>query len=379
MNNREVSLYIHLPYCQRKCKYCDFVSFVNKESTFERYTDTLLRELRQYKDDGLFIKTIFIGGGTPSLVPCDMIGSLLEYVFDEFYVDDNAEITIECNPCSADAEKLKAYKKYGVNRISIGVQSFDNELLKTLGRLHDSVTAEKCIRNAKAVGFDNISIDLMFSIPGQTLQALESSIENAVNLGIEHISLYSLILEDGTPITKMVENGLLDAIDDTTDRLMYKQACRKLAQCGYNQYEISNFAKNGRESLHNCAYWTRNEYIGIGCAAHSCYNGERYSNILDIDEYMRSQSIGKKAVARDKLTVTDIAEETVMLGLRMNKGFSMQKLYEETGINLKEKSRKTIARLVKYGLIECNDDVLKLTDSGRDVLNSIVVELISDL
>ncbi len=339
----------------------------------------LLNELQQYKNDNLLIKTIFIGGGTPSLVPHEMIGRILGYVFTEFDVDDGAEITIECNPCSADAKKLNAYKKYGINRISIGIQSFDDVLLKTLGRLHDSATAEECVRNARAAGFDNISVDLMFSIPGQTHEALEASIDRAICLGTEHVSLYSLILEDGTPITKAVEDGQLEAIDDFTDRLMYKNACEILKRHGYLQYEISNFAKTGHESLHNCAYWTRNEYIGIGCAAHSCYNGERYFNTSDIDEYISSDSIGKRECSLDKLTVTDIAEETIMLGLRMNKGFDMQKLLKETGIDIKTKCGSTIEKLVKYDLAVCDNDILRLTDTGRDVLNSIVVDLIADI
>lgn len=378
MNKRDVSLYIHVPYCQKKCKYCDFVSFTGKEDTFSSYFEKLIFELEQYKNDNIYIKTVFIGGGTPSLVPHEMIGNILKYIFDNFEVDSNVEITIECNPCSADTNKLCAYKKYGINRISIGVQSFDCFVLKTLGRIHDSYVAEQCIKNAIYAGFDNISVDLMFSVPGQTQQSLEDSLKKAVSLGVNHISLYSLILEDGTPLTKAVDEGVLETIDEETDRLMYKNSCKLLADNGYIQYEISNFAKNGYKSKHNTAYWIRSPYIGIGCAAHSYFNGERYSNPNNLNEYINTDLIAKKAVLRDKLSTNDILEETVMLGLRMNDGVDMNKIYNETGIDFEQKCGVTIQKLANCGLVLSNKGILKLTDTGRNVLNRIIVELISN-
>lgn len=378
MNKKGVSLYIHIPYCQRKCKYCDFVSYPDKESTFVPYFEKLILELEQYKSDNIYIKTVFIGGGTPSLVPHEFIGNVLKYIFDNFEVDGNAEITIECNPCSADTDKLCAYKKYGINRISIGVQSFDDSVLRTLGRLHNAFVAEQCIKNAKSAGFENISVDLMFSIPGQTQKSLEDSLKKAVSLKVSHISLYSLILEDGTQLTKAVDEGLLVTVDDETDRLMYENSCRLLKDSGYMQYEISNFAKSGYNSKHNVAYWVRSPYIGIGCAAHSYFNGERYSNPSDLSEYINTSDIGKFASSRDILSVTDIIEETVMLGLRMNDGFDMNKIYNETGIDFEQKCNATIQKLTNCGFLLSDKGILKLTDSGRNILDRIIVELISN-
>lgn len=378
MNKKGVSLYIHIPYCQRKCKYCDFVSYPDKENTFVPYFEKLILELEQYKSDNIYIKTVFIGGGTPSLVPHEFIGNVLKYIFDNFEVDGNAEITIECNPCSADTDKLCAYKKYGINRISIGVQSFDDSVLRTLGRLHNAFVAEQCIKNAKSAGFENISVDLMFSIPGQTQKSLEDSLKKAVSLEVSHISLYSLILEDGTPLTKAVDEGLLVTVDDETDRLMYENSCRLLKDNGYIQYEISNFAKSGYNSKHNIAYWVRAPYIGIGCAAHSYFNDERYSNPSDLSEYINTSDIGKFASSRDILTVTDIIEETVMLGLRMNDGFDMNKIYNETGIDFEQKCNATIQKLTNCGFLLSDKGILKLTDSGRNILDRIIVELISN-
>lgn len=378
MNKKAVSLYIHIPYCRKKCKYCDFVSYPDKEDTFVPYFQKLAFELEQYKNDDIYIKTIFIGGGTPSLVPHEMIGGLLKFIFDRFEVDNNAEITIECNPCSATADKLIAYKKYGINRISIGVQSFDDSVLRTIGRLHDSHVAEQCVKNARSVGFDNISVDLMFSIPEQTQKSLEESLKKAMSLEVEHISLYSLILEEGTPLAKAVDDGMLDTVDEDTDRLMYEKSCKLLKDNGYIQYEISNFAKNGHNSVHNTAYWIRSPYIGIGCAAHSYFNNERYSNPDDLYEYINTDLIAKKAVTRDKLSASDIAQETVMLGLRMNDGFDMNKIYTETGIDFEQKCGVTIQRLTDYGFVLSDKGRLKLTDSGRNILNRIIVELISN-
>lgn len=378
MNKKEASLYVHIPYCQKKCKYCDFVSFPNKENTFVPYFKKLIFELEQYKNDGIHINTVFIGGGTPSLVPHEMIGCLLGYVFDNFEVDNDAEITIECNPSSACVDKLYAYKNYGINRISIGVQSFDEAVLKTLGRLHNSDIAEQCVRNAKSAGFDNVSVDLMFSVPGQTQKSLEDSLKKAMSLEVEHISLYSLILEEGTPIAKAVDDGLLVTVDEDTDRLMYEKSCKMLKDNGYVQYEISNFAKSGYNSVHNTAYWTRSPYIGIGCAAHSYFCGERYSNPNDLYEYINTDFIAKKAVLRDRLSANDILEETVMLGLRMNNGFDMNKIFTKTGIDFEQKCGGTIRKLASFGLLTCGNGILKLTDTGRNVLNRIIVELISN-
>ncbi len=378
MSKREVSLYIHIPYCQRRCRYCDFTSFADRNDTFREYKHILLQELLQYKDDSLLIKTIFIGGGTPSAVERGMIGEVLDAVFKNFSVDENAEVTVECNPCSATMEKLCEFKAHGVNRISIGVQSFDNGLLGVLGRLHGAGTAVECVKNARAVGFENISVDLMLAIPGQTMDMLLESLKTAIDLGVNHISLYSLILEEGTALTKMVENGELAPIDDESDRRMYCSAVEYLCKAGYEQYEISNFARQGYESEHNIAYWVRNDYIGIGCSAHSCCGGVRYANTSDLDAYLSGRANGKLSPDREELTKTDIAEETVMLGLRMNKGFEYAAINSVIGDDFCVLCRKSIEKLRTAGLVNADSLGIRLTDRGRDLLDSVIVELISN-
>lgn len=370
--SKDISLYVHVPYCRRKCHYCDFVSYVGREDTLSAYRNRLLLELEQYKNDSLTVKTVFFGGGTPSQVDESLIGDVLEYVRQNFVLADGAEITVECNPCSADIKKLTAYKSFGVNRISIGVQSFNDNELELIGRLHNSEKAVECIKNARAAGFENISVDLMQGIPCQTMESLMHSINTAISLEIEHISLYSLILEEGTPLYNMVESGKVKVADEDTDRSMYHYACQMLENSGYLQYEISNFAKKGFESRHNIAYWIRCDYVGIGCAAHSLYNGERYSDPTALEEYLCGD-IGKNSQSRETLSYTDVLEETVMLGLRMNKGIDLCS-FDEESLN---KMTPTLEKLIKAGLCAKIGTRLCATERGRDVLDSIIVDIIS--
>lgn len=370
--SKSVSLYVHVPYCRRKCLYCDFASYVGREDTVSSYLSRLLLELEQYKNDDIIIKTIFFGGGTPSQIDADFVGNVLSFVRENFAVANDVEITVECNPCSADIKKLASYKSFGVNRISIGVQSFDDNELSLIGRLHNSDTAVECVKNARCVGFDNISVDLMQGIPEQTLESLVRSIGKAVELGVEHISLYSLILEEGTPLTKKVENGELLVADEDTDRKMYHVACQILENSSYHQYEVSNFAKDQRQSKHNIAYWLRQDYIGVGCAAHSFYEGQRYSNPQTLEEYL-SGDIGKSSTQREILSYTDALEEIVMLGLRMNKGMDLTLFDDETLRKITPK----LESLVNLGLCERNGSYFCATSRGRDVLDSIIVDIIS--
>ena len=370
--SKAISLYVHVPYCRRKCHYCDFVSYVGREDTLANYRDRLLFELEQYKNDTLVVKTIFFGGGTPSQVDESLIGDVLEYVRQNFVLADDAEITVECNPCSADIKKLNAYKDFGVNRISIGVQSFNDNELEIIGRLHNSDKAVECVKNARSVGFENISIDLMQGIPCQTMESLMHSINTAISLDVDHISLYSLILEEGTPLYKMVESGKVTVANEDTDRLMYHYACQMLENAGYLQYEISNFAKTGFESRHNIAYWVRQDYVGIGCAAHSLYNGQRYSNPTALEEYLCGH-IGKQSESREVLSYTDVLEEIVMLGLRMNKGIDLA-LFDDECL---KKMTPTLDKLVKAELCAKRGTRFYATARGRDVLDSIIVDIIS--
>ncbi len=364
-----------MPYCVRKCRYCDFVSYVGREDTADKYADSVINELYQYDLSGYEIKTIFFGGGTPTAVNPEAVGKILSAIGQKCTVSSAAEITTEANPCTLTAEKLKKYLSYGINRLSMGVQSFDDDVLKTLGRVHNADAARKAFILAREAGFNNISIDLMLAIPGQTEDNLAETLRIATELCPEHISLYSLILEDGTPLTNSVENGELTAVDDDTDRRMYRYSVRSLDANGYKQYEVSNFAKAGFESRHNICYWERGDYIGLGCAAHSFFEGVRYSNTESLDEYLKGVSVAENIGCGDAVDNIGAAEETVMLGLRMNKGFDALKLQRETGIDVLDASGEQIQLLIKEGLLEYTDGRIKATDRGFDVLNGIIYKI----
>lgn len=376
MSNKEVSLYVHIPYCRRKCRYCDFASFAGRGDTARAYAKRVVDELLQYKDEGLTARTVFFGGGTPSEVDTDVIKTIVNGIKESF-VWAPVEATIECNPCSATLQKLTEYRAMGFDRVSIGVQSFDEAVLKTIGRVHDSRAAMDCIKNARLAGFKNVSIDLMFSIPGQTAEMLTESAELAAELGVDHVSVYSLILEEGTPLTEAVDRGELETVGEDEDRLMYGSVCELLAKKGYKRYEVSNFAKDGFESKHNMAYWQRLDYIGVGSAAHSCYMEERYSNPVTIEGYISSDKVGRHAEDRVSLTDTDILEETVMLGLRTAAGVNVKRLTEKLSDKGQARLTDVINKLVNECLLSCDGDVIRATDKGLDVLNRVILEIVS--
>ena len=377
-NKKDLSVYVHIPFCVRKCAYCDFVSYTDRFSDADKYCKVVIDELAQYDLDNYRVRTVFFGGGTPSSLNTDLIGEILSAVSEKCGVADNAEITLECNPCTLNASKLAQYKSMGINRLSIGVQSFDDGLLKLIGRVHDADTARKCIERAKKAGFENINTDMMFAIPGQTEKILIDSINECIALSPEHISLYSLILEEGTRLNDAVMCGKLERIDDDTDRRMYRTACGLLERAGYVQYEISNFAKPGYESQHNIVYWKRGEYIGLGCAAHSFFKGMRYENLCGIDEYTEAVNKGKNIINKTEITLKDAAEETVMLGLRMNEGICERDFFDAAGFDIRIQCSSSLDKLEKEGLIGFSDGRIFATDEGRDVLNYIILQIVSD-
>lgn len=376
--SKGLSLYVHLPYCVKKCRYCDFISFTDRYDTAPKYADMLASELSQYDLADYSVDTVYIGGGTPSSVEPEIICSILNTVSKSCRVSPNAEITLECNPCTVDHDKLKAYYDFGINRLSIGVQSFDDKLLKILGRVHDADTAVKCIENAKRAGFGNINADIMFAVPTQTTEQLEQTINKCISLEVEHISLYSLILEEGTKLSEMVNKGDLSPVSDDDDRCMYKNACRQLSDAGYLQYEVSNFAKAGFESRHNTVYWQRGEYIGLGVAAHSYFNGIRYSNTNNLDEYLGGIDVEKNIARGEYVTQISAAEEMIMLGLRMNSGIGLEEFRNVSGFDLEEKYGDAVAQLREEGLISIENGRIRATDAGRDVLNHVIIEIIAN-
>lgn len=350
-------LYIHIPFCARKCPYCDFNSYVGKLDIAENYIKRLLKEAKDFS--GQKIDTVYIGGGTPSLLEKELIEKLMDGVYDCFYINENAEITIEVNPGTVDFLKLKTYIKSGINRLSVGVQSFDDDMLKVLGRLHDSEQAQNVIKSAFDAGFDNISADLMFSYKGQTMEIWSKDLEKIRELNIPHVSCYGLKVEEGTPFDK---NGMQN-LDEETDRQLQKYTVSFLNNCGFNRYEISNFAKPGFESRHNIHYWHCDEYIGLGAGAHSYYKGKRYNNILSPEEYINCE---KPCENVTELSKYDKKIEQIIMGMRLCEGV------EETLIE----NKTMLEKYVKLGYIVRDKGRIAFTDSGFDISNYILSDFI---
>lgn len=358
----EISLYIHIPFCKEKCKYCDFLSFKNTEFVKE-YKNALLKEINAFDCD-YAVKSIFIGGGTPSYIDESIIAEIMDSL-NKFSIEKNAEITIEANPGTITESKLRLYRKSGINRISMGFQAWQNSLLKTLGRIH---TREEFLKNYEIVRkyFNNINIDLMFSLPDQSFVDWQETLENITELDPEHISAYSLIVEEGTPFYNME----LNLPDEETDRKMYHYAIDFLGDKGYKQYEISNFAKTGRESVHNSVYWERGDYKGFGLGAAGMINNIRYKNTENIKDYIKGITIENKEI----LTSQDIMEEYMFLGLRMNKGISIADFEKLFGKNIFEIYGNVFDKFKNYFII--GNDRIALNRNGFDISNTIMCEFL---
>ncbi len=367
-------LYIHIPFCYKKCSYCDFVSFGGRSEFLPPYLNALKNEATKFK--GEKIETVFIGGGTPSIMLKEQIQDLCSFIYKNFDVSSCAEFTIEANPQSLTLEKLKAAKDGGVNRISVGAQSLSDEVLAKLGRSHSLYEFETAIENVKKAGFDNFNLDLIFALPGQSLEMWHQTLFKALNYGSTHISCYSLILDSKTPLGAAFERGEISVPDEETERLMYKAINEILSTNGIYQYEISNYAKKGFECKHNINYWQTKEYIGLGCAAHSYYKGARYRNTTSLKTY-----ISQNDIVRDKeiLTTQDMQEEFLMLGLRMNRGISLQEFNSKFSCDFENTFNKTITKLKKAQLINLVDGRLYLTEKGLDLCDSVVLEFIKEI
>lgn len=370
----KLSLYIHIPFCAKKCLYCDFPSWQGCESYFEDYTDSLLNEIKNgeriYSDYD--ISTIFIGGGTPTVLSPKLLGKITDAVLERYNVESNAEITSEANPGTVDGYKLKEMKAMGINRLSFGVQAWQNNILKALGRIHDRETFLKNLDEAKNAGFENINCDLMFSLPNQTFKDWMETLENFSKLDIQHISAYSLIVEDGTPFKKMQEEGRLLLPDEETDRKMYSAANEILAKNGFERYEISNFTKKGFESRHNITYWETRPYIGFGLGSHSYFQAERYNNTYDLKEYIAANGDAKKLREnKEILTDKEKEEEFMFMGLRMKKGISTDEFSRRFGRDIYSVYGEKIEELLDEKLIEKKENRIMLTERGTDVSNIV--------
>lgn len=389
MRRKQIGLYIHIPFCKQKCSYCDFCSYANKESFIKRYIQCVLKEIIEVgnnnkidfengKDDLFLVKTIYIGGGTPSLMDSKYIVQIIEDIKLNFEIDEKAEITIEVNPGTVTLEKLEDYKRAGINRLSIGLQSTHEHLLKEIGRIHTYLDFLDTFRFAREAGFENINVDLMIGIPNQTLEEVKDSIEEIVSMEPEHISVYSLILEEGTPLFKKVEEGL-ELPDEELERKMYWNVKRILEANGYNHYEISNFAKQGYESKHNLDCWNQKEYIGFGIAAHSYTNGIRYSNIENIEQYIKNYDEDKteeNLVFHEKQDMEAMQKEYMLLGLRKIDGVSIQEFKIKFVANPVFLYHSELEKLVNEELLEIDGDMIKLTNKGLDLANIVWEEFV---
>ena len=366
---REIAIYVHIPFCKQKCAYCDFCSFCANEKKIEEYFAILKNEIKKCKlKKDILVSSIYFGGGTPTSVDEKFINETIKTIKSEFAVQQNAEITIECNPCSTTKDKLKAYLNEGFNRISFGVQTLNDEVLKTIGRLHNSTEAINAIKLAKEVGFENVSCDLMIGLPNQREEDLVYAINKFNELDVNHISSYMLQLEEGTPLYNKVKKGEVKIPSEEEQVSMYELAVSYLKELGYEQYEVSNFAKNKTYSKHNLNYWRREEYLGFGLSAHSFINETRYANSNKIEEY----KLGKIAL-KETLTKKEIAEELIMLGLRYFEGIDLSKLSQ---IDKKLTAKIKQSRYVKEGIINLKNEKAILEPRYYSINNEIIVNLI---
>lgn len=386
-----MELYIHIPFCVRKCNYCDFLSFPcssEQGKLVSEYTDALCRETDAYKKRGYLKKvdTVFIGGGTPSVLSMKNTEKLLERL--RGITDDKTEFTIECNPGTVDREKLKLFRDFRVNRLSFGLQSADDRELKRLGRIHTYEDFLRSYYDACEGGFDNISIDLMSAIPTQNIKSWINTLTKITALSPMHISAYSLIIEEGTPFGDIYEKDpeRLELPDEDTEREMYRKTAEILALHGYNRYEISNYSKPGFESRHNLGYWTGEEYLGLGIGASSyiknCENeyGVRFCNTSDITKYIKTEFNNDDVLRLHEkveiLTREDAISEYIFLHLRLTKGFSTKEFTTKFGADIRDLFADVIDKYKKGGFLEEKDGYIRLTETGLDVSNTIMSDFV---
>lgn len=384
MKKRNLELYLHIPFCVRKCNYCDFFSASGTEEEQEAYVSAMVQEIQSYQElSGEYeVQTIFLGGGTPSLLTPEQIEQIFNAIYHTFSVNENAEITMEMNPGTVDIEKLHAMKAAGVNRLSIGLQSAQNEELKMLGRIH---TFEEFLETWKLIeqaGFKNRNIDLMSALPGQTIESYEDTLSKVLALEPEHISAYSLILEEGTVFYDWYEKGKLDRgawklPSEEEEYAMGELTILRLAEAGMYRYEISNYAKPGKECRHNLGYWDRVEYLGIGAGSSSLIKGERFDHIRDRKAYIEKIRNGESIlIDREILSVESQMEEFMYLGLRKVEGVSRTDFQNYFGKNVDDVYGKILDKLEEEQLLEFSGDRIRLTHRGMDVSNCVLAEFL---
>ena len=371
-------LYIHVPFCAQKCYYCDFNSIAIDNELLASYLKALQKEIelvaKKYAPE---IRTIYIGGGTPTILSGSQLTTILAKCSNEFNLEEDLEITIEANPGTLNEKKMELIKQAGVNRLSLGVQSFDKQLLQKLGRIH---TVKDVINNyflLRKLGFDNLSFDLMFALPGQSLEDWESTLQQAIALGPEHISAYNLKIEPNTIFGQWLKEDKIEKVDETVDLAMYRRTIELLEQNGYSQYEISNFSQAGYESKHNKIYWNNKEYLALGPGAHFYDGRYRGYNLESIEDYCKQLEAGQLPVAqKNQVSRLEKIEETLILGLRLNNGISLSAFEDRFNESLTEVYGRELKKLMEQNLIKLTTDYLFLTDRGREIANQVLASFI---
>ena len=396
-----LGIYVHIPFCIRKCLYCDFLSFSNcGEDTFRAYTDAVCKEIQFYgehycevadAETKAQVDTIFIGGGTPTMIPADFIANIMSAIKEHFHVSEDAEISIESNPKTLTEEKLMIYKAAGINRLSMGVQSLDDSVLKKLGRVHGSSDAHEAFELARRCGFDNINLDLMFAVPGQDMDIWKKTLDETIDMSPEHISFYSLQLEEGTEFFKMFEKGDLPMLSDEADRQMYHYAVDRLKSAGYEHYEISNCAKAGKECRHNIKYWSLDNYLGVGLGSHSYMNGCRFSNETDLKKYIKVLTDEEENLSKENAshstwvewaqenTLEDDISDYVITAMRRMCGINFEAFETRFGKKFFEvypEQEVLVEEWSKRGFLEVTDEYMRFTILGVDVSNTILAEFV---
>jgi len=373
------SLYIHIPFCAAKCNYCSFNSYAGLESLQERYVKLLCFELLQgaARPGQGGLTTVFLGGGTPTLLSTSLLKQILSMCFSSFIISPDTEISIEANPGTVDRDKLTSLLENGVNRLSIGVQSFNDQELKAIGRIHSASEAIKIVETAKEVGFNNLSLDLMYGLPGQSAKSWQTSLELAVSLRVKHLSLYQLTVEEQTPLESLVRREKLQLPEDNEIEVMDTITAECTAAAGFSQYEISNYSQLGYQSRHNMTYWENRDYFGVGAGAVSCINGTRRKNIANPERYCCLLETGQSTVIEEETLEFDASfRETVIMGLRLNRGVSLSLLEKRYGILLETYYGKVLHQLLTDGMLEKKAGFLRLSDKGRPFANRVMAELV---
>lgn len=368
-------LYIHIPFCVRKCLYCDFVSVRSGVDQYGLYVDAVLQEIRYWrkKFEGNPVSTVYLGGGTPSLIGADLLGRLLDAVRNSFVLVPGAEISVEVNPGTVSSDFWRSIQDAGVTRASIGVQSFSDRLLAVLGRVHDAATAVRTVKAAFDAGLDNVGIDLIYGVPGQTSGDWEKTLDRALELYPRHLSAYCLSYEEGTPLASMKESGKVAPAVAEKEAEMYCRALCRLEAAGYCRYEISNFALPGYECRHNLNYWNYGEYLGIGAGAHSFHGGRRWENTGDVGSYMAERYQGP-FMEHPSINASDRMKEFIMLGLRKAEGIAIADIEREWGSGPARSVENTAKRLAESGLVDIAEGRVRIADHGLFISNELITE-----